>query len=140
MGRIGSIFKELRRRLMFRVVALYIVGAWVVLQVADLAFETWGIPQYALRYVWIGALLVFPAALLFGWRYNLTPQGIVRTQPLDPGQVVDLSLRRVDYAIITVLVLTVGAIAFGLIEEILGTEREQTAFKIRDVPEESIAV
>ena len=42
-----------------------IVGAWVVLQVADLAFESWGISSSALRYVWLAAILGFPVALVF---------------------------------------------------------------------------
>ena len=52
-----SFLQELRRRKVFRLAALYIVGAWVVLQVADLAFESWDIASSALRYVWLGAIL-----------------------------------------------------------------------------------
>jgi hypothetical protein len=50
----------------FRLAALYIVGAWVVLQVADLAFESWDITSSALRYVWLGVILGFPIALVSG--------------------------------------------------------------------------
>jgi len=71
-----SVLQELRRRKVFRVAALYIVGAWVVLQVADLAFESWDIASLALRYVWLGAILGFPVALIFGWRYDIKTKGI----------------------------------------------------------------
>ena len=63
------LLQELRRRKVFRLTALYIVGAWVVLQVADLTFESWDIASSALRYVWLGAILGFPVALIFAWLY-----------------------------------------------------------------------
>ena len=67
-----SLVQELRRRKVFRLAALYIVGAWVVLQVADLAFESWDIASFALRYIWLGVILGFPVALVFAWRSNST--------------------------------------------------------------------
>ena len=60
-------WKELRRRQMFRLVGLYIVGAWLVIQVADIVFPTWGIPDSAMRYMFFAAALCFPIALVFGW-------------------------------------------------------------------------
>jgi hypothetical protein len=59
---------EARRRKLFRFVALYVVAAWVALQVADLAFPGMDIPEQAIRFVWIGAFLLFPLVVLFGWR------------------------------------------------------------------------
>jgi len=109
-----SFLQELRRRKVFRLAALYIVGAWVVLQVADLAFESWGISSSALRYVWLGAILGFPIALIFGWRYDITSRGIVRTPPVDASTQIDLSLRRTDYVILTLLM----AVAFGVIQQL----------------------
>ena len=66
---------------MFRVAALYIVAAWVVIQVAQVGFPGLGIPEAAIRYVFIGAFVGFPLALIFGWSYDITPRGIVRTPP-----------------------------------------------------------
>ena len=99
---------------MFRLAALYIVGAWVVLQVADLAFERWDITSSALRYVWLGAILGFPVALIFGWRYDITTRGIVRTPPTDTGTQIDLSLRRSDYLILALLVLVAIGVSYPL--------------------------
>jgi TolB-like protein len=108
------LLQELRRRKMFRLAALYIVGAWVVLQVADLAFESWDIASSALRYVWLGAILGFPVALIFGWRYDITTHGIVRTPPADAGAQIDLSLRRADHIILALLMV----VAVGVIHQI----------------------
>ena len=52
-----KLLRELRRRQMFRLVGLYIVGAWLVIQVADIAFPTWGIPDSAMRLLFYAALL-----------------------------------------------------------------------------------
>jgi TolB-like protein len=109
-----SLLQELRRRKVFRLAALYIVGAWVVLQVADLAFESWDIASSALRYVWFGAIFGFPIALVFAWRYDITAQGILRTPPADVGEQVDLSLRRSDYVILAALVAVIAGIVYPL--------------------------
>ncbi len=51
---ITALLSEARRRRVFRVAALYVVGAWITLQAADLAFPGLGIPESAIRYVWMG--------------------------------------------------------------------------------------
>jgi len=108
------VLQELRRRKVLRLAALYIVGARVVLQVADLAFESWDIASFALRYVWLGAILGFPIALIFGGRYDITAKGVVRTPPVDASTQTDLSLRRTDYIILTLLM----AVTFGVIYQL----------------------
>jgi TolB-like protein len=77
----NKLFQELRRRRVLSTVALYIVGAWVVLQVAELAFPALDKPDEAIRWVWLGALLLLPLVLVFGWRYDIAKTGIQRTAP-----------------------------------------------------------
>lgn len=81
MRRFGQFIRELRRRRVFRTAGFYVVGAWVLVQVFALAFQSFDIPNAALRYVWLAAIVGFPLALIFGWRYDITPQCIVRTPP-----------------------------------------------------------
>ena len=66
-----EILKELRRRRVFRVAGIYIVGAYVVLQVSDLALPALGLPADHIRYIWLGAILGFPIALVIGWLYDI---------------------------------------------------------------------
>ena len=80
-----AFIEECRRRRVFRTAAVYIVGAWIVLQVFSLAFDSWGVPSQALRYVWIAIALGFPVALIFGWRFDIAGGRIVRT--IDAGDV-----------------------------------------------------
>ena len=78
--RFTGVFEEARRRNVFRDVGLYIVGAWVVLQVAEIAFPALDVPEGSLRYVWAGVLIFFPIAVFFGWRYEIAGSRIVRTR------------------------------------------------------------
>jgi len=135
------VLQELRRRKVFRLAALYIVGAWVVLQVADLAFESWDIASSALRYVWLGAILGFPIALIFGWRYDITTKGIVRTPPADAETQTDLSLQRTDHVILALLMLVAAGVIYQLTIQINDSRSpgfEETVQQ--DVEPNSIAV
>ena len=118
MTAVGRFLRELRRRRVFRSAGIYIVAAWVLLQVIGLAFQSFGIPDTALRYVWIAAIAGFPLALIFGWRYDLTPTGIVRTLPADADTEVDLRLRAGDYALLSALAAVAVVVVGGAILEI----------------------
>jgi len=135
------VLQELRRRKVFRVAALYIVGAWVVLQVADLAFESWDIASSALRYVWLGAILGFPIALIFGWRYDFTTRGIVRTPPADASTQIDLSLRRTDYVVLALLIAVVIGVSYQLTIQISDSRTPELAeYTQKEIKSNSIAV
>jgi TolB-like protein len=109
------LFIELRRRRVFRTAALYIVGAWLVLQVADVIFPALDIPERALRYVLFGSVLGFPAVLVFGWFFDIGADGISRTQPAGPGEAAaSLPLRRVDYVLLVALLAVAGAIVYNM--------------------------
>ena len=135
------VLQELRRRKVFRVAALYIVGDWVVLQVADLAFESWDIASSALRYVWLGAILGFPIALVFGWRYDITTKGVVRTPPPDAGTQTDLSLQRTDHVILALLTLVAAGVIYQLTIQISDTQSSGIAEIIKqEIKSNTIAV
>ena len=103
MGRLQKVVFELRRREVFRTAGMYIVGSWVVLQVAALAFQSLEIPDSALIWVWVAIFVGFPLALIFAWRYDLTIKGVVRTPEADGDSSDDLSLRSIDYVILVSL-------------------------------------
>jgi TolB-like protein/Flp pilus assembly protein TadD len=134
-----AFLREARRRRVFRVTAIYIVGAWIALQAADLAFPGLGIKESAILYVWIGAILGLPIALFFGWRYDIIGGRIVRTAVGDVDA--DLPIERADYVILVSLSLVVAVIAFGLVGEISKTRvPETTQFAVTDIDPNSIAV
>ena len=140
-----SLLGELRRRHVFRVAALYIVGAWLLLQIADVTFPGLGIPEAAIRYVMIAVLVGFPIAIVVGWMYEFTHGGVVRTPPhSEAAGAPDLSLRNTDYVILGALTLVAIAVTYGLITrmddvvEVEAASVENMAFPLPDKP--SIAV
>jgi TolB-like protein/thioredoxin-like negative regulator of GroEL len=122
----GQLIGELQRRRVLRTAALYIVGAWLALQVADVVFPALGISEKALRFVLFGAVLGFPVALVFGWFYDIGTHGIRRTKAAD----VDASggaqtLRRTDYVILTALGAVVVAILYNAIGSVVEAPRDR---------------
>jgi len=117
VSRFSQLISEARRRRVFRTAGLYVVGAWVLLQVADLALQSAELPDSLLRYFWMAAFAGFPVALIFGWYYEITPDGIRKTLPA--GNVTDEELRMgvPDYVIIGALAIVVAVFAAGLFDQ-----------------------
>lgn len=131
MVKLRDCLRELRRRHVFRVAAMYIVAAWVGVQVASLVFPAVDIPEAALRFVWAGFLLAFLPVMVFAWLYDITPDGITRTPPADQEAKLDLRLRRTDYAILIVLLAVISAMAFQLSSQI--RDFESASKKLADL-------
>lgn len=137
--RVRSLLAEARRRRFFGTLALYVVGAWATLQAADLLFPGWGVPESAIRFVWIGAVLALPLAVVFGWRYDVTAQGIRRT-PTQDGEA-QQELGRGDLAILTTLVLISAGLIAAVIAEVLEARVSEPLYAgTREAPSNSIAV
>jgi len=113
---IANFLNEARRRRVFRSAAIYVVGAWISLQVADLAFPGLGIPESAIRYVWITTILGLPIALVFSWRYDVRGGRLVRT--VSDGTTDDASIGRMDFVVLGVLSIVAMALTFNLISDI----------------------
>jgi len=97
---IVRIFREARRRKVFRTAALYVVGAWLALQVADVLFPGFGISNAAIQALVWAAVLGFPVALVFGWLFDIGPGGIRRTPPAGSDAAAPQPLTRTDYLLL----------------------------------------
>jgi TolB-like protein/Tfp pilus assembly protein PilF len=114
--------RELRRRRVFRTAGLYVVGAWLVMQVADLFFPGWGLPDSAINILLVAAVLGFPLALVFGWFFDVTAQGIVRTSAAgDRADAAPLSLQRTDYWVLAALALIAVVIVYDAVTDLIET-------------------
>ena len=113
MPGLTNIVREARRRRVFRTAGIYIVAAWVAVQVFSEIFPAFDIPAGAIRYVWLGALIGLPIAIIFGWFYDVTAEGIVRTGPAADASA-DLSLRRGDYLLLAALAMTAAVAVYQL--------------------------
>lgn len=74
-----TFFAELKRRHVFKVGVAYIVLAWVILQVTDLFADNLSLPGWAFRLILFLLVIGFPVIIMFAWAYDLTPEGVKRT-------------------------------------------------------------
>ena len=74
------LWRELRRRKVMRVASVYAVVGWLLIQIAATTFESFGIPVWAFRFVTLMVVLGFPISLIIAWAFEITPEGIVKTQ------------------------------------------------------------
>ncbi len=108
----GNFFAELKRRNVVRMAGLYLVGAWLIVQVAGTILPMFGAPDWLPRTIVILLVIGFVPALIFSWVFELTPQGLKRDEevPLEQS-IAPQTGRRMDRMIIAVLVLALGYFA-----------------------------
>lgn len=78
-----SFFLELKRRKVYRVAAAYAVAGWLIVQIATQVFPFFEVPNWTIRLIVIALILGFPIALILSWIFDITPQGIKRTDESD---------------------------------------------------------
>jgi TolB-like protein/Tfp pilus assembly protein PilF len=108
-----SFFAELKRRNVFRVGFAYAVVGWLVAQVADLALESFGAPDWVMKTLLFLVLIGFVLALFIAWAYEMTPEGIKRAEDVDPNaSITHQTGRKLDRLVIVVLLLAVSLLVF----------------------------
>src|SRR4026207_2270979 len=78
-----SFFSELRRRNVHKVAVAYIVGGWALSQGIAQVLPVFDVPNWAIRLVVLFIIIGLPIALALAWMFELTPQGIKRTETAD---------------------------------------------------------
>jgi len=81
-----TFWSELRRRKVVRVAVVYIIVAWLLIQIAEVIFEPLQLPEWSLTLVIVLAALGFPLALVLAWALELSPEGLHREKPRDEIQ------------------------------------------------------
>jgi hypothetical protein len=87
-----SLLAELRRRNVIRMAGLYVVGAWLVVQVAETVLPAFDIPSWVLRATIILLAIGFIPAPVFPWVFELTPEGLKRESEVDRSQSIVLTI------------------------------------------------
>src|SRR3954466_10963257 len=101
-------FGELKRRNVYKVAVAYAVVGWLLIQVATQVFPFLEIPNWTIRFVILLTALGFPVALIIAWAFELTPEGIKRTEDADAAR------QHSRGVVWIVVVLTAAAISLGL--------------------------
>jgi len=81
---------ELKRRRVFRVMAVYGAVAFVILQVADIALPGLGLPEWTITLILALTLLGFPFTIVLAWAFDMTPEGVQRTAEATPGELTQI--------------------------------------------------
>src|SRR4030081_1271527 len=111
--KIDNFFAELKRRNVIRFAGLYLVGAWLLTQVASTVLPMFGAPDWLPRSIVSLLAIGFIPALIFSWVFELTPQGLKRDEDVKPEEsIAPQTARRMNRMIIAVLVLALGYFAF----------------------------
>jgi TolB-like protein/Tfp pilus assembly protein PilF len=133
-----NLFTELKRRNVIRMVGLYLVGAWLVVQVAGTVLPMFGAPEWLPRTIVVLLVIGFVPAVIFSWVFELTPQGLKRDEDVAPERsITPRTARQMDRMIIVVLVLALGYFAF---DKFVLTPRREAALVTSAVPNESKSV
>src|ERR1700752_4511656 len=80
---INNFFAELKRRNVYKVAVAYAVVGWLLVQVATQVFPFFEIPNWAVRLIVLVIVIGFPIALVIAWAFELTPEGLKRTEDVD---------------------------------------------------------
>jgi TolB-like protein len=132
----GNLFAELKRRNVYKVAVAYAVVAWLLIQVATQVFPFFEIPNWAVRLVVLVMIAGFPIALIIAWAFELTPEGIKRTEDVDLAESARQPRKHA-----WIFVVVVGALlSIGLFLVGRYTARNNSGGSSPELPAKSIAV
>jgi len=126
-----NFFGELKRRNVYKVAIAYAVVAWLLMQVASQIFPFFEIPNWTVRLVVLLLIMGFPVALILAWAFEVTPEGLKRTEVAD-----ELPRKSEQNRAWIYVVIIAGAVAMGLFFFGRYTSSKQGA----EMSEKSIAV
>ena len=108
-----NFFAELKRRNVYKVAIAYAVVAWLLIQAGSILFPTFEAPPWVMKAFVAVIAAGFPVALILAWAFELTPEGMKRTEEVPREQsIVRSTSRKLDLVIIGVLAVVVGLLLF----------------------------
>ena len=107
-----SLFAELKRRNVVRVVLAYLAGAWLLIQIGDTVFPAYGAPDSALTVLITLLVIGLSPVVVISWVFELPPEGLKRDAQVAPGESTTPRIaRRLDRIIMIALTLAIGFFA-----------------------------
>src|SRR3954454_2927797 len=117
-----SFLSELKRRNVYKIAVAYAVVGWLVVQVATQTFPFFEVPNWAVRLVILLVVIGFPVALIIAWAFELTPEGLKRTESDAPRK--QASGKAWIYVVIAGVGLSVGLFFLGRYTAVAITEND----------------
>ena len=113
MATTGGFIAELKRRNVIRMAGLYLVSAWLLVQVGATLLPVFDAPPWTMKALVLTLAVAFVPALAVAWIFELTPQGLKRDADVPPSEsIAPKTARMLDRAIIVLLAIAVGYFAF----------------------------
>jgi len=147
--KIDNFFAELKRRNVYKVAVAYIVAGWALSQGIAQVFPVFDIPNWAIRLIVLLIIIGLPIALILAWMFELTPQGIKRTEDVDlfdsrSGQVLAVAAQQPKkrtwiFVVIIGALVSIGLFFLGRYSAFNGAPRESEA-ATNSASQKSIAV
>ena len=131
-----NFFAELKRRNVYKVAAAYAVVGWLLVQVATQVFPFLEIPNWVVRLVIALVAIGFPIALVIAWAFELTPEGLKRTEDVDPSAEARTKSRVWIYVALLAALMSLGLFLLGRYT----AGNKVAEIKTNDFPTKSIAV
>jgi TolB-like protein/Tfp pilus assembly protein PilF len=131
----ASFFTELKRRNVYKVAVAYAVVAWLLIQAASILFPTYEAPPWVMKVFIAAVAAAFPVALVIAWAFELTPEGLKRTEDVTPNEKRLLSRRKFIALVVVIALLAASLLAFQML-------RPQSSIRLTttSVDNKSIAV
>ena len=118
-----NFLNELKRRNVIRMASLYLVGAWLLVQVSSTVLPMFDAPAWLPRSIVILLAVCFIPALVFSWVFELTPGGIKRDAEVNPDEsIAPQTARRMDRLILVLLAIALAY--FGFDKFVLAPRRD----------------
>src|SRR4051812_45497784 len=105
-----NFFAELKRRNVYKVAVAYAVVGWLVIQVSSTVLPTFHAPEWVVQTLVVLVAIGFPIALVIAWAFELTPEGLKRTEDVDLAA----AAQRPRHRAWIFVVIIAGAISLGL--------------------------
>jgi TolB-like protein/Flp pilus assembly protein TadD len=132
--KIDNFFSELKRRNVYKIAIAYAVTGWAIAEGASQIFPVFDVPNWAVRLVVLLIVVGFPFALIFAWAFELTPEGLKRTEAADAVATPRSRGRAWIYVVIIAGTISIGLFFIGRYTA-PGRQHESA-----EAPEKSIAV
>ena len=137
-----NFFSELKRRNVYKVAVAYAVVGWLVIQISSTVLPTFHAPEWVLQTLLVLVALGFPIALIIAWAFELTPEGLKRTEAADAAHQSSKS-RAWIYVVGLGAVLSLGVFFLGryaMSHSKASAEPTHGPLASSQIPEKSIAV
>jgi len=135
----NNFLAELKRRNVYKVAVAYIVAGWALSQGIAQVFPVFDVPNWVIRLIFLPIILGFPVAIVFAWVFELTPEGIKRTEVADAmPPTTGYKKRAWIYIVVVGAIVSITLFFLGRYSAISGGPRHSEA--ATGIPQKSIAV